>query len=111
MEMFDEIVQTEIKPDGTVEVNLINDSAKEMENAAAEFQQSWRRFRKIDPAMATSCARIGIEWWKAAEWLMIADNRMKDAFCGRDRSPQSIRLFHRWRLKLVVDGKNYRTDA
>ena len=30
--LFDEIVQTEIKPDGTVEMHLVSDIAEEMEN-------------------------------------------------------------------------------
>jgi hypothetical protein len=109
MEMFDEIVQTEIKADGTVEVSLVEDSAQE--NAVADFVRSWRRFNEIDASVAaTSGANLGVEWWRCLEYLALADSRLKDAFCGRDRSPRSIKQYHKYRLKLI-DGKHYRTDA
>jgi hypothetical protein len=27
-------------------------------------------------------------------WLSCAENRLKEAFCGRDRSPRSVALYH-----------------
>src|ERR1700752_4975873 len=112
MEMFDEIVQTEIKADGTVEVNPVSDSAEEMKAAVTDFVQSARKFRELNSHAATHApyASIGIPWWKALEYLALADSRLKEAFCGRDRSPDSIRLYHEYRVRLLV-GVPYRTDA
>jgi hypothetical protein len=74
--MFDEIVRTEFKADGSVEVELANDDAQELECAVIDLKKSWRRWKEIDPAMATCGAQLGIEWWRAAEYLMLADSRL-----------------------------------
>ena len=110
--MFDKIVETKVMPDGTVEVNLVSDSAEDMENAVADFVQSYRQFRETNnlrPDAATE-ANLGMAWWKRLEYLALADSRLKECFCGRDRSPASVRHYHKYRLKLI-DGKRYRTDA
>jgi len=44
------------------------------------------------------------------EYLALADSRLKEAFCGRDRSPLSISQYHKWRLKMI-NGRRYRADA
>ena len=110
--MFDEITEVHVKPDGTVEAQLVGGSAEEMENAVGEFVRSWRRWKEIDPAMATSPRphrhRSGGE---PPEWLMLADNRMKDAFCGRDRSKRSIALYQEYKLTLIERQKRLKTDA
>jgi hypothetical protein len=113
--MFDEIAEVTVKPDGKVEARLVDDASQEMESAVAEFRQSWRRFREIDerPNAATDPNRHpGMEWWKRHEWLSISDNRLKEAFCGRDRSPRSIAQYHRFRLNVIgIGGKSLRADA
>lgn len=109
--MFDEVISTKIAPDGEVEVELVSPSAEEVEAAVADFVKSARDFLEInDNPGAAITERLGIRWWKAAEWLMLADNRLKDCFCGRDRSPAAIRQYHKFRLKMI-DGRRYRTDA
>jgi len=115
MQMFDEEIATLIKTDGTVEQKkwLAEDAlqAEEAEAAVADLVRSWRRFKEIDASVAaTSGAQLGIEWWRCLEYLALADSRLKDVFCGRDRSPNSIKQFHKYKLKLI-DGKHYRTDA
>lgn len=110
--MFDELVSTKIE-DGkvTVETEVLSPDPKEVENAVADLVRSWRRFKEMDASVAaTSGAQLGIEWWRAVEYLALADSRLKDVFCGRDRSPRSIAQFHRYKLKLI-DRKRYRTDA
>jgi hypothetical protein len=111
--MFDEIIQTEFKADGTVEVNLVEDAAQELECAVKDFTSSWRRFNKIDASVAaTSGAQLGIEWWRCLEYLALADSRLKEAFCLGDRSPRSIRLFHSYKLRLIEGGgKKLPADA
>lgn len=115
MQMFDEEIATLIKTDGTVEQKkwLAEDvlQAEEAEAAVADLIRSWRRFKEMDASVAaTSGAQLGIEWWRAVEYLALADSRLRDVFCGPDRSPRSVAQYHRYRLKLI-DGKRYRTDA
>ena len=43
--MFDEIVRTEIKPDGTVEASLVDNSAQEMAASAADLSKAWKDFK------------------------------------------------------------------
>lgn len=103
--MFDEVIETSVKPDGEVEVKLVSPSAEEMEEAVADFVRSWREYRLLDPM------RYGdIGWWKALQYLAISDDRLKEYFCGRDRSPSSIKRYHVWRLHLA-DGRRYKTDC
>jgi hypothetical protein len=47
--MFDEVIETSIKPNGEVEVKLVSPSAEEVESAVADFVRSWREFRILDP--------------------------------------------------------------
>ena len=110
--MFDEVVETHVGKDGSVEAKLVSPSAEEMEEAVADFVKSAREFRDLNsrPDAATAPERPGILWWRALEWLALADSRLKDVFCGRDRSPRSIRQFHKFRLKMIA-GRRYRTDA
>jgi len=112
MEMFDEIVSTKID-DGkvTVESEVLSADPEQVENAVADFVRSARQFRETNSRLdASTDANLGMAWWKRLECLALADSRLKDVFCGRDRSPHSIAQYHKYRLKLI-DGKRYRTDA
>lgn len=116
MQMFDEEIATLIKTDGTVEQKkwLAEDAlqAEEAEAAVADLVRSWRRFKEMDASVAaTSGAQLGIEWWRAAECLMLANNHLKELFCGRDRSPRSVRLYHEYKLTLIERQKRLRADA
>ena len=103
--MFDEINETTVKPDGKVEVKLVNPSPEEVEIAVADFVRSWREFRILDPMRYGDAG-----WWQALQYLALANDRLMEAFCGRDRSPASVKQFHRWRLHLA-DGRRYTVDA
>ena len=81
--MFDEIIETRVQPDGEVEVELVSPSAEEeMREAAEAFVRCERRYREYNerPGAATDPGRRGVLWWREAEWLMLADNRLKEAF-------------------------------
>ena len=106
--MFDEIVRTEIKPDGTVEASLVEDPAQEMEASAADMVKAWQDFKvaNVDYPIAV----WGYEWWKALVHLALAEDHLKEQFLGRDRSPASVRQYHRWRLSLC-DGRPFRANA
>jgi hypothetical protein len=43
--LFDEIVRTEVKPDGTVEASLVEDPAQEMEASVADMVKAWQDFK------------------------------------------------------------------
>lgn len=109
MEMFDQITETRIEPDGKVTVT--NVPAEEVENAVADFVWSVREFGDLNSRgdIATDL-NAGTRWWRALEYLALADSRLRKCFCGRDRSPASVRLYHRFRLKMI-DGRRYRTNA
>ena len=90
---------------------LAASEAKEMEEALAEFLHHAKAFILInDPFVHMNVGRPGVEWWRALEWLALSESRLKTAFCGNDRRPQSIRQYHNWKLKML-EGKRYRTDA
>lgn len=110
--MFDELVSTKIEGGKvTVETEVLSPDPEEVENAVADLVRSWRRFKEMDASVAaTSGPQLGIEWWRAVEHLALADSRLKEVFCGPDRSPRSIRQYHKYKLKLI-DGRRYRTDA
>ena len=106
--MFDEIVRTEIKPDGKLEVVALAPDAEEMVNAVAEMTKAWAEFRDINAD--GGIAAWGYEWWKSLMWLSCAENRLKEAFCGRHRDPASIKQYHRFRLR-VIWNKPMKADA
>jgi hypothetical protein len=106
--MFDEIIETRVAPDGTLEANLKPDDAQEMELAVAEMQAAWKDFHDINAD--GGIAAWGYAWWKALMLLSCAENRLKEAFCGRHRDPASIKQFHRFRLR-VIWNKPMKADA
>lgn len=107
--LFDEIIETRIAPDGTLEASLRDPSAEEeMEAAVADMTRSWREFR--DANAEGAIAAHDYRWWKYLCYLALAEDRLKTAFVGRDRSPASIKAYHRFRMKMV-SGKRYRTDT
>jgi hypothetical protein len=112
MEMFDQETTTLIKADGTVEASLVEVTAQELKSAVHDLVCSWKQFKGIDASVAaTSGAQLGIEWWRALQYLALADSRVKEAFIGGDRSPRSIRLYHQYKLRLIEGGKKLPADA
>jgi hypothetical protein len=106
--LFDEIVRTEIKPDGTVEASLVDDAAQEMKAAAQDMVRCWEDFKAASPEYpkgAWSC-----QWWRALVLLALAEHRLKEGFLGRDRSPKSVAQYHKWRLSLC-DKRPFRSNA
>jgi len=107
--MFDEIAEVHVSPDGTVEATLVDDAAQEMENAVTEMARAWQNFRNAEAE--GSSAVHGYRWWRAMMWLSCAENRLKEAFCGRDRSPRSVAMYHRWRMSVLGRKGHSRADA
>jgi hypothetical protein len=99
------------KPYISDEQTIAEMDAKEMEEVLAEFLRHAKTFVLInDPFVHVDVGRPGIEWWRALGWLALSESRLKTAFCGNDRRPQTIRHYHKWKLKML-EGKRYRTDA
>ncbi len=107
--LFDEIVRTEIKPDGTVEASLVENSAQEMEAAAVDMVKAWKDFKDANGDQYP-IAVWTYNWWKALVYLALAEDHLKEQFLGRDRNPASIKQYHRWRLSLC-DGRPFRANA
>src|ERR1700676_5793027 len=110
--LFDELIETVFSPDGEVEVKTVEGDPKEMQEAAAELAQAWKRFRDFDtrhPGAALD-PKHALQWWRLCEFLMLANNRTKDAFLGRDRSPRSVRQHSAFRRTLLL-GERDRADA
>jgi hypothetical protein len=107
--LFDEIVRTEIKPDGTVEASHVEDPAQEMAACAADMTKAWKDFKDANGDQYP-IAVWGYAWWKALVHLALAEDHLKEQFLGSDRSPKSIAQYHRWRLSLC-DGRPFRANA
>ena len=106
--LFDEIIETRIAPDGTVEASFKPDAEQDMKDALAHMLRSWKDFE--DANGDYPIAVWGHQWWKCLCYLALAEDRLKEAFCGRDRSPASMKQYHKWRLKMI-DGRPYWADA
>ena len=78
-----------------------------MELAVAEMRQSWKEFRE---AADSPIAAHGYQWWKALMYLSFAEDRLKEVFLGRDRSPASVKQYHRWRMTIIYN-RPYRANA
>jgi hypothetical protein len=107
--LFDEIIETRIAPDGTVEATLKPDAAQEMEACVADIVKAWKDFKDANGDQYP-IAVWGYAWWKALVHLALAEDHLKEQFLGRDRSPKSVAQYHRWRLSLC-DGRPFRANA
>ena len=104
MEMFDQEITTLIKAD---EKEWIAEGAsQEMKDAVSEMKRSWKEFRE---AADSPIAAHDYQWWKALVFLALAEDHLKEQFLGRDRSPASVKQFHRWRMS-VIFNRPYRAD-
>ena len=107
--MFDEIIETRVGADGKLEAGLKPDAAQEMEASVADMVKAWKDFKDANgdqyPIAVLTC-----NWWKALVYLALAEDHLKEQFLGRDRTPASIKQYHRWRLSLC-DGRPFRTNA
>jgi hypothetical protein len=107
--MFDEIGRTEINPNGTVEASLVEDPAQEMAASVADMVKAWKDFKDANGDQYP-IAVWTYNWWKALVYLALAEDHLKEQFLGRDRTPASIKQYHRWRLSLC-DGRPFRANA
>jgi hypothetical protein len=116
MEMFDEVIETTIKPDGTAEVKppATKETLAKAEFAEAcdEYVRAAKRFEKID---RIAKAHQGIPdnlcaWFDALEQQYQADKRLWLLFVGADRSRRSNLMYCEYR-KMLLSGEKSRADA
>ncbi len=116
MEMFDDVIETTIKPDGTAEVKPLATgetlAKAEFAEACDEYVQAAKRFEKID---RIAKAQQGIpdnlcEWFDSMEAQYVADKRLWLLFVGADRSRRSNLMYCEYR-KMLLSGGKLRADA
>lgn len=109
--LFDEIITTRLVPDGKLEASLKPDfaAAQEMEASVADMVKAWKDFKDANGDQYP-IAVWTYNWWKALVYLALAEDHLKEQFLGRDRTPASIKQYHRWRLSLC-DGRPFRASA
>ncbi len=114
MEMFDEVIETTIKPDGTAQVRTVreeSDQSGAMRDACHAFACAERRFRKLDenPACVTDPA-LNLRWWDALESMYLCDKTCWRLFVGSQPDPASNKLYAKFR-SLLLKGKSLKPDA
>jgi hypothetical protein len=116
MEMFDELISTTIKPDGTAEVKPLatGETLAEAEFAEAcdEYVRAARKFEKLD---RIAKAQKGVPdnlcaWFDALEEQYKADKRLWLLFVDADRSRRSNLMYCEYR-KMLLSGEKLRADA
>jgi len=107
--MFDELISTTIKPDGTVEANVISDET--MREACGMFLTAERKFRKINahPDVVTD-VRLNVEWWDALELVYRAEKTVWRLFVGPQPDLRSNTLYAKFR-ELLLKGSNLKANA
>lgn len=116
MEMFDEVIETTIKSDGTAEVKPLatGETLVEAEFAEAcdEYVRAAKKFEKLD---RIAKAQKGIPdnlcaWFDALEEQYKSDKRLWLLFVGADRSRRSNLMYCEYR-KMLLSGEKLRADA
>jgi hypothetical protein len=116
MEMFDEVIETTIKPDGAAEVKPLatGETLAEADFAEAcdEYVRAARKFEKLD---RIAKAQKGVPdnlcaWFDALEKQYQSDKRLWLLFVGADRSRRSNLMYCEYR-KMLLSGGKLRTDA
>jgi hypothetical protein len=117
MEMFDELISTTIKPDGTAEVKALPTgeilAEAEFAEACDEYVRAARKFEKLD---RIAKAQKGIPdnlcaWFDALEEQFQADKRLWLLFVGVDRSRRSNLMYCEYRKMLLLSGEKLPANA
>jgi hypothetical protein len=114
MEMFDELISTTIKPDGTVEERRVTEDAlkaEAMQEACGMFLTAERKFRKLNanPDCVTD-PRLNVEWWDALDLVYRAEKTVWRMFVGSQPDLRSNMLYAKFR-ELLLRGRSLKADA
>ena len=116
MEMFDEVIETTIKPDGAAEVKPLatGETLAEADFAEAcdEYVRAARKFEKLD---RIAKAQKGVPdnlcaWFDALEKQYQSDKRLWLLFVGADRSRRSNLMYCEYR-RMLLSGEKLRAHA
>ena len=114
MEMFDELISTTIKPDGTVEERRVTEDAlkaEAMQEACGMFLTAERKFRKLNanPDCVTD-PRLNVEWWDALDLVYRAEKTVWRMFVGSQPDLRSNMLYAKFR-ELLLKGRSLKANA
>jgi hypothetical protein len=114
MEMFDELISTTIKPDGTVEERHVTEDAlkaEAMQEACGMFLTAERKFRKLNanPDCVTD-PRLNVEWWDALDLVYRAEKTVWGMFVGSQPDLRSNMLYAKFR-ELLLKGSSLKANA
>lgn len=114
MEMFDELISTTIKPDGTVDERRMTEDAlkaEAMQEACGMFLTAERKFRKINahPHRVTD-PRLNVEWWDALDLVYRAEKTVWRMFVGSQPDLRSNMLYAKFR-ELLLRGRSLKANA
>jgi hypothetical protein len=108
--MFDELISTIIKPDGTAEeTRWAHEEA--MREACGMFLTAERKFRKINshPDVVTD-PRLNGEWWDALDLVYRAEKTVWRLFVGPQPDLRSNMLYAKFR-ELLLRGSSLKANA
>ena len=114
MEMFDELISTTIKPDGTVEERRVTEDAlkaEAMQEACGMFLAAERKFQKISahPDVVTD-SQINCMWWDALEDVYQADKALWRLFVGSQPTIAQNKLYNEFR-EMLLKGSSLKANA
>jgi hypothetical protein len=112
MEMFDEVVSTTVKPDGTVEeVSTADHQAEAMREACGMFLTAQRHFEKLNrhPDRVTD-PEVNIQWWDALEDAYVKDKALWRLFVGPQPTMADNKLYAKFR-EMLLKGSNLKANA
>jgi hypothetical protein len=114
MEMFDELTETKIAADGTVQVRTMyeeGDESEAMRDACGMFLTAERRFQKLNanPDCVTD-PRLNVEWWDALELVYRAEKTVWRLFVGPQPDLRSNMLYAKFR-ELLLKGSSLKANA
>jgi hypothetical protein len=114
MEMFDELISTTIKPDGTVEERRVTEDAlkaEAMQEACGMFLTAEKKFRKLNanPDCVTD-PRLNVEWWDALDLVYRAEKTVWRMFVGSQPDLRSNMLYAKFR-ELLLKGSSLKANA
>jgi hypothetical protein len=110
--MFDELISTTIKPDGTVEeVSTADHQAEAMREACGMFLTAERRFQKLSshPDVVTNPA-INARWREALKDVYEKARTVWRLFVGPQPTMADNKLYARFRA-LLLKGSSLKADA
>ena len=109
MDMFDEVVETSVTPDGKAEVKR-HASDEEFQEACDQFVIAEKRFCKINLHVRLHDSADTTEWWGAVERRYTCEKKVWELFTAGERSPRMGRLYLQFRDALL-SAKSLPADA